>query len=213
MRAQRLAGIGWRKLGTVWFGVVLSGAAAQGRQPQPAAEVTVYVTGARSVPSSKYNAAKETVDGIFARVGIRMVWLDRPRPAARAAAGPVVIEMQIVGQPVGNCSPTALAHTAPFAAGAKTITVSWDRVRLFAGGPSLEPHLLAYVMAHEIAHALEVSDWHAQSGVMKASWNEQDYTAMEKGLLKFTPADVYMIREGLKSMRAQTGVQAGGVSW
>lgn len=206
MRVRRLAKIGWRKVASAWI-VVALGSTAQSGQATPPIDVTVCVTGAHSIPSSIYRAAKNTARAIFARIGIHIIILDCAA-ATSAATSPVVIRMRIVRAPMANSSTTALASALPFAKEDKTMTVSWDRIHRIAGGSSLEPHLLAYVIAHEIGHALQETDWHAQAGVMKASWNDRDCAAMQKGLLGFTSADIYMIREGLKAMKARRRVQS-----
>ena len=38
--------------------------------------------------------------------------------------------------------------------------------------------LLAYIFAHEIAHALQGVGRHSKSGIMKAEWTIDDYRAM-----------------------------------
>ena len=174
-------------------GLFLSGLNVQGRQATPPIDVTVYVTGAGSVPSLKYLTAKEIAGAIFARIGIRIVWRER---APDTASANLAIHIRIVRQLPAYCSDHALASALPFARGVTVVTVSWDRVHLVAGGSRLEPHLLAYVMAHELGHILQGTDGHAQTGVMQASWDEYDYIAMEKGLLQFTAADVNLIRRG-----------------
>jgi len=59
--------------------------------------------------------------------------------------------------------------------------------------------LLAHVLVHEIAHILQKTDQHSNSGVMKAVWTHQDRVQMRTGALPFTPGDVELIRLGLAS--------------
>ena len=51
---------------------------------------------------------------------------------------------------------------------------------------------------------LQGTDRHVRSGVMKAHWNGQDYDAMEKKPLEFTPDDIDLIVSGLTARKAQT---------
>ena len=63
---------------------------------------------------------------------------------------------------------------------------------------------LAHVLAHEIAHMLIGTDWHAETGIMKAHWDGTDYAAMkELNPLEFTPDDVDMIIKGLSTWKSQ----------
>jgi hypothetical protein len=55
----------------------------------------------------------------------------------------------------------------------------------------------AHVLVHEIVHILERTDHHADSGVMKAQWNPDDYAHMMQSPLGFTEEDLQLIRLGL----------------
>ena len=66
------------------------------------------------------------------------------------------------------------------------------------------PRLLAYVLAHEIAHVLQAVDRHSETGVMKASWDKGDYFSMGRGRLKFTPSDIGLIRLVLDTRKTQS---------
>jgi hypothetical protein len=58
--------------------------------------------------------------------------------------------------------------------------------------------VLAYIIAHEIAHALEGIVRHAPTGVMKAEWNSEDFKEIRVGTLEFDTDDVELIRAGIK---------------
>ena len=57
--------------------------------------------------------------------------------------------------------------------------------------------LLAYILAHELAHAIEGHDRHSDSGILKARWSDADWFQMLKHKLTFTDEDVDLIRQGL----------------
>ena len=88
--------------------------------------------------------------------------------------------------------PGALAYAYPYEG--VHIEVFYDRIA--QADPGLLPSLMANVIVHEITHILQGIDRHSPNGVMKAIWNSSDYTLMKRGLLRFTPMDVEMIREG-----------------
>ena len=98
---------------------------------------------------------------------------------------------------------TALARALPFAKEGVAIAVMYDRIRWIAGRSNREAPILAHVLAHEIGHVLQQTNWHAPSGVMKAHSEGQDYYAMGRTPLKFTALDVEMIKDGLKTLNAR----------
>ena len=84
----------------------------------------------------------------------------------------------------------------------------YDRIEFaVAARPSLEQAVLAHVLAHEIGHALQRTNQHTPNGVMKAHWTTQDYDAMAKRPLPFSPVDVDLIHEGLLAHKARVGVE------
>jgi hypothetical protein len=83
-------------------------------------------------------------------------------------------------------------------AAAVEITVYKDRIRRFLDGhASLKGVAAGYVLAHELAHAMQGVARHSESGIMKAQWSGEDFTAMVYHKLAFTPVDVELIHRGL----------------
>jgi hypothetical protein len=68
----------------------------------------------------------------------------------------------------------------------------------------------AHVLVHEIAHILQESDQHSESGVMKAVWTHPDYVRMRTETLSFTPGDVKLIQLGVASRASGAPVLAAG---
>ena len=62
-----------------------------------------------------------------------------------------------------------------------------------------EQAILAHVLAHELGHILQGTDWHAETGVMQANWRAADYETMQRGPLAFTAEDIRLIGRGLDS--------------
>lgn len=185
---------------TAVFGLVLSGTIA--RTQDAGQPVNVWVEGADVVPRSMDRAARDTVISIFARIGVRIEWLDGNLAQSGAHAGPVVIHVRFVSQPMGKAGSGPFAYAFPFDHGVKAVTIQCDRIHLAAGGWSREQHLLAHVLAHEIGHILQCSDGHSRTGVMKAHWDIHDYDEMQRKPLEFTPGDVDLIRQGLRHLEA-----------
>jgi len=53
---------------------------------------------------------------------------------------------------------------------------------------------LAFVLAHELAHAMQGIAWHSSSGILRARWSNDDFTAMIFNRLAFTSADADLMR-------------------
>jgi hypothetical protein len=127
--------------------------------------------------------------GIFVEIGIGIEW--------RCSGGSQKsITIAISTSTSERDSPGALAYAQPFAG---RILVFCDRVR--KSSPSMQSHLLAYVLAHEIAHVLQGTARHSDSGIMKAHWNDYDFREMLSMHLKFTTDDVLLIHRGMDADR------------
>jgi hypothetical protein len=48
------------------------------------------------------------------------------------------------------------------------------------------PCVVAYLLAHEIAHVVQRTGVHSERGIMQASWSRNDYADMVRGGLGFT---------------------------
>ena len=128
---------------------------------------------------------------ILASAGVTIDWRSRhPRTAGNS------IQINFQDQTPANEFPGALAKSFPF--GGTHVVVFYDRIkREFP--ESARAIVLAHVLAHEIIHVLTRSNWHAESGVMKAYWTREDYIRMIYKPLPFTTADLPLISEGLKT--------------
>ncbi len=168
-------------------------------------DVMVYVKGESTASNAADHGARATVKWMFARIGVRLVWRDGELGTSPAPGGPVLIQVRFSVSEPKAASPNALAIAMPFGSGATAITVLYDRIRMAAGSSAREPYILAHVLAHEIGHVLQNTNWHSQTGVMKAHWNRQDYDAMGRKPLEFTSDDVDLITQGLQALKARKG--------
>ena len=73
----------------------------------------------------------------------------------------------------------------------------------------LRNSLLAYVLAHELAHVMQGLDHHSASGIMKANWSYREYFMMLSRTLTFTAEDVDLIRAGLEAKRSNIASREG----
>jgi len=139
----------------------------------------------RAVPPAQLLATQ-----MFDQIGVALVWRDLKHCPGEAR--PIVILVS-VGTPHGVL-PGSLAVSYPFEG--VHIRVFYDRVSTATLSCPL-PVLLAHVLAHEIGHILQVTDGHSASGVMKRSWDRNDFARMAHQPLPFTDFDIQQIRRGL----------------
>ncbi len=137
--------------------------------------------------------AELIADRVFTGTGVKVNWYRNPRTCT--AARNRAIQIDVASLTPSNELPGALALAQPF--GGQYIRVFYDRIHR-AVQPDVEPYLLGHVLAHEITHILQGTCQHAESGVMKARWDSGDYERMTQQPLRFTEADLQLIRIGLQ---------------
>ena len=98
--------------------------------------------------------------------------------------------------------PGALAYALPYEG--THIVIFYDRV--LETESRRVPKLTAHIMVHEIAHILEGTNLHSDSGVMKAKWDEKDLSEMAWKPLTFTNFDVRLIHRGLDDRANRLGI-------
>lgn len=138
---------------------------------------------------------KAIVSSTFARIGVQIRWRE-------GEPGPGAFGIRVVEHAPPSASPEAMASTR---LGEGTIAVFEDRVRhrLGRAHPGAAKIALAYVFAHELAHAMQGIARHSGSGILKAHWTNDDFTAMLFNKLSFTESDVDLIRQGLAARPAE----------
>jgi hypothetical protein len=138
---------------------------------------------------------------MFASIGVRIDWHDRDS----CPVGEGAIQVRLSYDPPKF---TALAFAQPHQG---TIVVFPDRVHESSryGGPSV----LAHVLVHEITHVLEGIDRHSATGIMKARWDDNDFSEMEYQPLPFAQEDIDLIYAGLKARQARlaTAMMSGAL--
>ena len=97
-----------------------------------------------------------------------------------------------------SAAPEALAASRLLDSSRVEIMVYQDRLQRFLDSyRTLARVAVAYVLAHELAHAMQGVPRHSESGILKAHWSEQDYQDMVFHKLVFTAADVELLHKGL----------------
>jgi hypothetical protein len=96
--------------------------------------------------------------------------------------------------------PGALAYAYPYQTG--RVVIFYDRVEASTPRTGLS-RLLAYVMAHEIAHVLQAVSRHSENGIMKSVWNGHDRAQIQLNTLEFSLEDIEFIHKGIKAREAK----------
>jgi hypothetical protein len=139
--------------------------------------------------------ARTIASSVFHRAGIVIDWRKSGEPGDALPSR--CLRVEIAEETPGEVLPGALGVSYPYSGCRKGVTIFHDRIRRRAGTPSLRSALLAYVLAHEIAHVLERVDRHSDAGVMKAHWDATDREAIFARRLSFDARDVRLMQRGI----------------
>jgi hypothetical protein len=174
---------------------LLAAGCAIAREPSAQQTVTICVTtGRNSVWAIQVvERAKIIADQILASADVRMNWRGNLAPCMGESLKAVQVDLAWDTPP--NLLPGALGYAQPF--GDAYVRVFCDRIHQNVL-PEREQYMLGHVLAHEIAHVLEGTNFHAVSGVMKAVWDFHECRRMTLHPLAFTGTDILLIRQGLE---------------
>ena len=171
------------------------GAGAQKREVQP--EVIIRVSAAGNIPIMVLAPAKREAAAVLRNAGIRARWetlggrsQEKGGECPKSAAD--VIDVLVMDRGNKNDHPGALAYSLPFAPSGMRVVIFYDRIAVQSTTPN--PTIMGFAMAHEIGHVLRGTDSHNLSGVMRAHWDERDYSLMAAHVLNFSEDDADSMR-------------------
>jgi hypothetical protein len=162
-----------------------------------APERSVSVCLHRGAENLAAGMAQVEASQIFAKAGVRIDWR-RDLQSCSANDGSLIITLSYNTPATDH--PWAWAYALPYEG--THIVVFWDRVKETVGNANA-PHLLAYVLAHEITHVLQGTARHSKTGIMKASWKSEDFFAMGRGSLGFEPEDIFILHHNMDQRNAR----------
>ena len=174
---------------------VLAAGGAIAREPS-GQMVTICLTTDRNpawLRQPVVDRATMIADQILAGAGVRLTWRGNLAPCLREAVKAVQVDLSW-NRPRSEL-PGALGYAQPF--GDAYVRVFCDRIQTSVA-PEREPYLMGHVLAHEITHVLEGTNFHAVSGVMKAVWDFRECRRMTMQPLMFTATDILLIHQGLE---------------
>ena len=136
------------------------------------------------------------VSTFFEAADVDVKWHLGKKPQT-IADNTLAVAVRLAAKAPAEASPLALASAKPFAPPPGEITLYVDRVEAFLEQIRVDAEfLLGYILAHELGHVLQGTDYHAPGGIMKAHWTQRERMEMISLQLKFTERDVAAIRRG-----------------
>jgi hypothetical protein len=187
-------------LAVLSFAQILGAATAPSLTPTPAPEILVCLERIAQASTSTTYIAQSEASKLLARAAVHVEWVH-----GRACQSSAAIQVHLTVQTPDTLLPGALAFCQPTAR--DDIRVLYDRVQAMVS-PAREPHLLAYVLAHEIVHILEGTGRHSATGIMKAQWTPEDYSDIASGHLNFASEDIELVHGGVIVRQAQLNALA-----
>jgi hypothetical protein len=185
MRIERLSGIGW---------LILVAAPAPGQEQA----IAIGLENAHLVPFTVLAQAKDTAARIYDGIGVKLKW---------SSGAKTVIWMRFDKGAAATVHPGALGYAEPYGKTGTRIHVLIDRLD-DTGSRRLAGALLGHVMAHELGHVLEGLSRHADSGVMKARWDDADFDQMLIRPLPFSASDMEWIQAGVARLESSKAVKS-----
>jgi hypothetical protein len=173
--------------GIILFGIVSITAGAHDPDVAPQRKVVMCFENYRDPILLRSAAA--LAGKIYAGIGVEVEW----RYTLRSCPADAIVVNFREGTP-DRVLPGALAYSKPFEG--IHMEVFYDRIVRMAE-PKLLPILLSHVLVHESTHLLQGVASHSETGIMKARWNEHDFSEMAWSPLPFIPSDVTLIYLGL----------------
>jgi hypothetical protein len=185
-------------VGCAAFLGIAGGADAASR---PSIAVVVYNQAA--VAPATLGRAKLEVARIIGDAGVDVAWIDS---AAVESANTFAIRLLIRPRAVGATVSAMGTTIGDVHETGGTAFVFFDQVlRSAHGGKHDAGGVLAYAMAHEMGHLLLPGPAHAESGIMRPSWDGDDLRHIADGSMRFTP-----VQQGAIRVKASTCCIAAG---
>lgn len=160
-------------------------------QSKPVA-VDVYVNN-RDASAQLLGSGMLLASDIFKKIGVRTNWHTGELREGQRGFG-----IRTAEHAPESASSEALAASQLVGASGVEITIYKDRVQRFLNDHhSLANGAVAYVLTHELAHAMQGVARHSESGILKTRWSPEDFQQMMYHKLAFTPSDVELIHQGI----------------
>jgi len=155
--------------------------------------ITLTLTNVSGAPRSTVERAQTEVARLFRAIGVDVAWGRRSSMTDPAAIHVVLTPFEsgflerrlrpVMGAAIETDGGLAIAY------------VFYRRVEVEARQyGSSEALVLACAIAHEVAHLLLPGRAHSALGLMRASWDRDDFGRAERGQLRFSDEEAALIR-------------------
>jgi len=151
--------------------------------------------------------ARTLASRMFRDIGVTLQWHAGTK---HCPAGGIAVALD--DHTPDSLKPGAFAYALPYEG--THIRIFWDRIESASRPMSAQftSVLLAHVLVHEITHILEGVSRHSATGVMKATWEAEDFNVMRWKGLSMAPEDVALIHSGMKIRAAAAAPSASTVA-
>jgi len=177
--------------------------------------INLYVYNYAQVPENILSEAENQAGEIFRKIGVKTLWVQVPFISGEK-------QLEFLSRRSQNSSALDLRISIPRPLTVKTMEkhlgvpdhvlglsmyskdkpghlayVFYHRVEEFVQARNLHEHkarILGLAMAHEIGHLLLPLHSHSSRGVMRATWDREDFELAARGNLDFTPKQAELIR-------------------
>ena len=175
-----------------------------------ASVVSIRIHDYSQAPSRQLQQAQRLVSDTYERIGVRLDWRVRIRPAEVDAGrgvwptdGVPSVTVVILSPAMADRLnlPVGVAGYAPITRerGGRVAYVVGDRVRTIASqGHVPRSSVLAGVIVHELAHLLMPARSHSNEGVMRANWNPPEFRYIDQE--RFSDVEAASIRQMVRKM-------------
>lgn len=231
MKRQGVGARGWG-LGMV-AGLIMMGSAGFGgdilaARGESGPKITFRVYNYAQVSQNTLAAADREAQRIFRKAGVETDWLNCPvvntdtqaSETCRAVVAPTEIVLRIIprskaARRLFRGDQFGFALPAPQGGHGALASVFYSGLENFAGCWDCDrSQILAHTVAHEIGHLLLPGEGHSLSGIMRASWENEDLRRACRGDLVFTPQEAESIRvEVRKRVAAAASARAEPISF
>jgi len=138
---------------------------------------------------------------IFEKIGVQVVWAEDPKAAPQSVVALIVPDARAAALRIADTE--ALAVTLGDERPGGCVYLFFGRVERTAAQHRVDTSfVLGSAQAHETAHFLLHGNAHGRSGLMRASWGDQEFRLMRGGMLLFSRGEGEAIRDQTRTLTA-----------
>jgi hypothetical protein len=193
----------------IWLGWIGMGIVAKANEPDKNPRLFVCVRNYAKVSSQNMRYAEKVAKRIFARAGVETTWedyipssndteLSREGKFSHCASMLPTMDVNLTNDHAGLSLADDVLGMAPGTdEGGHIVYVFADVADKVMEYPQTAERsdILGHAIAHEIGHILTHVVKHSPTGLMRATWQEEDFRAMAQLRLNFNSEQAARIRE------------------